>query len=163
MASRPQLSMNDSLSRRAVMTGVVAVSGGAVLAACGSSSSGSSTDGAPAASPSASPSSGGSAPAPAGAGGAIVALSAVPVGGSVAAELDGKPIIVSQPTAGKAVAFTAICTHKGCPVKPAGATLKCPCHGSVYNALTGANVSGPAPSPLAEIPVTVTKGNVVAA
>ena len=35
MASRPQLSMNDSLSRRAVMVGVVAVSGGAVLAACG--------------------------------------------------------------------------------------------------------------------------------
>lgn len=150
MVDRLRLAVDESISRRAVMAGVIGLSGGALLAACG----GSTTAGT--ASPSSAPSAGAGAGA-----GDIVALSAVPVGGSVSASLDGKPIIVSQPTAGKVVAFTAICTHKGCTVKPAGATLKCPCHGSVYNALTGKNISGPAPTPLAAIPVKVSKGNVI--
>lgn len=93
----------------------------------------------------------------------LVGVSAVPVGGSVnTTDSRGKPIIVSQPTRGTFKAFSAICTHKGCTVAPAGKQLKCPCHGSVYDAFTGKNLSGPAPSPLSEITVKETDGQVVA-
>jgi Rieske Fe-S protein len=86
----------------------------------------------------------------------------IPVGNAVSATLDGKPILISQPAAGTIVAFTAICTHQGCTVAPAGKQFHCPCHGSVYNAATGAVITGPAPAPLAGIPVKVEAGNVVA-
>ena len=86
----------------------------------------------------------------------------IPIGNAVSATLDGKPILISQPAAGTIVAFTAICTHQGCTVAPAGKEFQCPCHGSVYNAATGAVITGPAPAPLAGIPVKVEAGNVVA-
>ena len=72
-------------------------------------------------------------------------------------------VIVAQPKAGEAVAFSAKCTHMGCTVAPAGARLKCPCHGSVYDALTGKNISGPAPRPLPPFSVSVTGGEVAQA
>jgi len=74
----------------------------------------------------------------------------------------GKPVILSQPTAGAVVAMTAICTHLGCTVAPAGAQLVCPCHGSVYKSADGSNVSGPAPKPLAAVTVHVVNGEVLA-
>jgi Rieske Fe-S protein len=93
----------------------------------------------------------------------LASVASIPVGNAVSATLDGKPILISQPTAGKIVAFTAICTHQGCTVAPAGKEFQCPCHGSVYNAATGAVIQGPAPLPLAAIPVKVVGGNVVPA
>jgi cytochrome b6-f complex iron-sulfur subunit len=84
------------------------------------------------------------------------------VGGSISATLDGKPIILAQPSTGTVVAFTAICTHQGCTVNPDGAVLRCPCHASTYDAFTGKNTGGPARSPLAAIPVTVSGGAVLA-
>lgn len=51
----------------------------------------------------------------------------------------------------------------GCTVKSAGKQLHCPCHGSVYDALTGQVLQGPAPQPLAKIAVTVANGKVVTA
>jgi cytochrome b6-f complex iron-sulfur subunit len=142
-------------SRRQVMTtGVVVMTGVVGLAACGSSAS------------TASPAPSGSAAAPADsapAGGVVAKVSDVKVGTAISAKTpNGKPIIVSQPTAGKVVAFTAICTHMGCTVLPAGGLkLMCPCHGSTYNAATGQNTGGPAPSPLAAVKVTVEGGSVV--
>jgi len=108
-------------------------------------------------------SSGGATSASPGGGGKQVAkLSDIPVGGSISATLDGKPIILAQPSTGKVVAFTAICTHQGCTVNPDGAVLRCPCHASTYDAFTGKNTGGPARSPLAAIPVTVSGGAVLA-
>jgi cytochrome b6-f complex iron-sulfur subunit len=55
------------------------------------------------------------------------------------------------------VAMTAVCTHLGCTVQyePAPADrIHCACHGGVYNAYTGANVSGPPPKPLRVFKVT---------
>jgi cytochrome b6-f complex iron-sulfur subunit len=48
------------------------------------------------------------------------------------------------------VALTAVCTHLGCTVQyePQADRIHCACHGGVYNAYTGANVSGPPPKPL---------------
>jgi cytochrome b6-f complex iron-sulfur subunit len=99
---------------------------------------------------------------PGGGGKQVALLSDIPMGGSISATLDGKPIIVAQPSTGKVVAFTAICTHQGCTVNPDGAVLRCPCHASTYDAFTGKNTGGPAKSPLAAIPVTVSGGAVLA-
>jgi Rieske Fe-S protein len=51
----------------------------------------------------------------------------------------------------------------GCTVAPAGSEYHCPCHGSVYDAFTGAVKSGPAPRPLGKVPVKVADGNVIEA
>jgi len=99
----------------------------------------------------------------AGSGGDLVELSTVPVGGAVSAKApDGKPIIVAQPSEGKAVAFSAKCTHMGCTVAPSGAKLQCPCHGSQFDSLTGKVLRGPAQRPLSDFPVKVEGGTVVA-
>jgi Rieske Fe-S protein len=144
--------------RQVLAVGSLGIAGAFVLAACGGS--GGTSDGSEAGASSA------SAPKGSGSAGAasIIPLAEVPVGGAASAKgPDGKPVIVAQPTAGTAVAFSAICTHMGCTVAPAGSQLKCPCHGSVYKASDGSNVSGPAPRPLAKLQVKVVDGQVVPA
>lgn len=143
------LDRRQVLVRGGMVTMGVAVAG--VLAACGG---GSSTGDSGAKSDSTS--------GTGGTGGALAKVADIPVGGALSATgPDGKPILLTQPTAGTVVALTAICTHQGCTVAPDGKQLKCPCHGSVY-ALSGENVSGPAPSPLATIDVHVVNGDVLA-
>jgi len=101
----------------------------------------------------------GGAPA---AGGVVLAkVSAVPVGGAISASLNNKPILISQPVAGTVLAFSAICTHMGCTVAPAGKDFVCPCHGSTYDLRTGAVKAGPAPAPLPKVIVHVADGEVV--
>jgi Rieske Fe-S protein len=145
-----------SLPRRPVLV-LGGAAAAALLTACGGGDSSSDAAGEAGSSPSSSSS--GSAAG----GGALVQLADVPVGGAVSAKsADGKPIIVAQPTKGQAVAFSAKCTHMGCTVAPSGATLKCPCHGSQFDALTGKVKQGPAKAPLADVPVKVEGGAVVA-
>ena len=144
----------DRFSRRKVLVaGAGTALGASVLAACSGGGSASEPT-------TASGSSGGGGAA---VGGDVLAkVSDVPVGGAISAnDTDGKPIIVSQPTQGDVVAFSAICTHMGCTVAPAGNQLQCPCHGSTYDLATGENTGGPAPSPLPKVQVTVHKGEVV--
>jgi thiosulfate dehydrogenase [quinone] large subunit len=62
---------------------------------------------------------------------------------------DGSPDIVIREANGTLVAHSAVCTHAGCTVGYQGGQIVCPCHGAVYDATTGAVISGPAPSPLA--------------
>jgi thiosulfate dehydrogenase (quinone) large subunit len=94
------------------------------------------------------------------AGTAIGPATAVPVGGA-ASFIDprtGDPSIVIQPRAGRFVAFDAVCPHAGCTVEydQAAALIVCPCHGSQFNAATGAVEVGPAATGLP--PITITKG-----
>jgi nitrite reductase/ring-hydroxylating ferredoxin subunit len=93
--------------------------------------------------------------------GALGKLSAIPVGGSVAAMQAGKPITLARPSMGTVAAFSAVCTHLGCTVNAGGPRLHCPCHGSIFNAFTGQVVQGPASSPLPSIAVHVADGYVV--
>ena len=112
--------------------------------------------------PAAAPSAGG----PSGSGGSHPAGTAigpakdVPVGGaaSFSDPRTGDPSIVIQATAGKFVAFDAVCPHAGCTVgyDQSAALIVCPCHGSQFNAATGAVESGPAPTGLT--PITIAKG-----
>jgi thiosulfate dehydrogenase [quinone] large subunit len=83
----------------------------------------------------------------------------VPVGGaaSFTDPRTGDPSIVIQATAGKFVAFDAVCPHAGCTVEydQSAALIVCPCHGSQFNAATGAVEAGPAATGLN--PVTIVK------
>ena len=79
-----------------------------------------------------------------------------------AKDASGAPIVVSRSSSGGPVAFSAICTHMGCQVAPAGNQLACPCHGSHFDALTGAVLQGPATRPLPSVAVHVENGQVVA-
>jgi thiosulfate dehydrogenase [quinone] large subunit len=69
----------------------------------------------------------------------------------------GQPAWVVQPTSGTFVAFSAVCTHAGCPVQYDQSTTQfvCPCHGGVYDARTGQVLQGPPPRPLPRIPVRI--------
>lgn len=93
--------------------------------------------------------------------GALAKVSAIPVGGSIAATQAGKPITLARPSAGKVAAFSAVCTHMGCTVNAGGPQLHCPCHGSIFNAFTGQVVQGPASSPLPSVAVHLADGYVV--
>lgn len=91
----------------------------------------------------------------------VAKLSDIPVGGTLSATVDGKPVLLAQPTAGKVVCFSAICTHQGCTVAAAATDFECPCHGSTYAAATGAVTNGPAVRALAKVAVKVSDGSVV--
>ncbi len=133
------------LDRRAVLAAGASVVGAGLLVACSPGGQGA----------------GGAVATP---GGPLVALADVPVGGAVGVTTaDGAKIVVAQPEAGQVVAFSAICTHRGCTVAPDGDRLACPCHGSVFEAFTGAVVSGPATEPLPEVAVRVEGDGVVGA
>ena len=92
----------------------------------------------------------------------VAALGDIPVGGAIAVMLDGSQIIVSQPTAGEVVAFSAICTHQGCIVVPEKTGLNCPCHQSLFDTATGAVLKGPATEPLPPVKVTLDGNKVLA-
>jgi Rieske Fe-S protein len=119
--------------RRVLLSGGVVVAAVAVTAACGSGSQ----------------AGGGGAAA-----GGTVPTSDVPVGGGDI--LAAQKVVITQPTAGKFKAFTAVCTHQGCIVdKVANGVIECPCHGSQFSIEDGSVQAGPAPAPLAEVPIKV--------
>lgn len=99
------------------------------------------------------------------AGGPVIATTAsIAVGDakSFTNPADGNPAYVVHPSGGTFVAFSAICTHAGCPVqydKPDGAFV-CPCHGGAYDARTGRVLQGPPPAPLPQIPITIIAGQI---
>jgi Rieske Fe-S protein len=58
-------------------------------------------------------------------------------------------------------AFSATCTHQGCIVSDVtNGEIHCPCHGSAFDAATGAVVTGPATQPLPVVAVEVRDGAV---
>jgi cytochrome b6-f complex iron-sulfur subunit len=157
--SSKEMPMDPTVTRRTALTAGAIGVGAVALAACSSNSSGS---GAGAGATSTAANGGSQGAGSQGAGKTLAVLSDIPVGEAVSAKLpDGSPAIVAQPTAGTAACFSAICTHMGCTVNPAGKELHCPCHGSVYDASTGEVKQGPAPKPLPKITVHVSGGNVI--
>ncbi len=75
---------------------------------------------------------------------------------------DGQPDIVIRQRNGTLVAHSAVCTHAGCTVGYQGGQIVCPCHGSVFNAQTGAVITGPAVTPLAPRDVIQHAGEIYA-
>lgn len=150
-ATCASLRLLPDLGRRDLFVVGATGAGLVLLAACGSSTA-----------PTAGPTSGGGGSGRA-SGTTLIKIADIDVGQSAAATLDGQPVLVTRTGESTAVAFSAICTHKGCQVEPAGAELHCPCHGSKYTAATGAVIAGPAPKPLPAVKVTVAGGAVVTA
>lgn len=75
-------------------------------------------------------------------------------------EIDGNLILVVN-LAGNFFAIGDKCTHMGCKLsggKLDGETVRCPCHGSVFNVRTGEVVKGPAKKPVLSFNVTVENG-----
>jgi Rieske Fe-S protein len=94
----------------------------------------------------------GAPPAKAAGTGVLLKTSDVPVGGGKIVD----QVVVTQPEQGTFKCFTAICTHAGCTVNAvADGKIKCPCHGSAFQATDGSVANGPATKPLAPIEITV--------
>ncbi|MDM7854982.1 Rieske (2Fe-2S) protein [Cellulomonas alba] len=95
-----------------------------------------------------------------GAGGAALApLADVPDGGGVV--LADQRVVLTR-TGSQVHGFSAVCTHLGCLVRDVhDGEIRCPCHGSRFDATTGAVLQGPATRPLASVPVAVEDGEVV--
>ncbi|MHA6795434.1 Rieske (2Fe-2S) protein [Pseudonocardia bannensis] len=93
----------------------------------------------------------------AGTAGPLTTTAAIPVGGGVVFRDRG--VVITQPAAGVFLAFSATCTHQGCPVRAvAGGTINCFCHGSRFRIADGSVAGGPATEPLPRRPITVTGG-----
>jgi Rieske Fe-S protein len=165
--ARPRIAR---ISRRSALTAGALGVAGAALAACSQAAapddptvrqpdagtSGSGTGGALGSDPSAGASAGGGKP--------LAQLSAIPIGSAVSATgPNGDSLIIARPTANTVAAFSAVCTHQSCTVVPAGKELDCPCHGSVFDATTGAVITGPAPQPLPRVQVALSGDTVLSA
>ena len=72
-----------------------------------------------------------------------------------------RAIFVRHDHDGSLVGISAVCTHQGCIVTPAGIGrgFRCPCHGSTYDH-DGFNTGGPAPRPLQKF-AAYREGNVI--
>ena len=156
----------ETFIRLAAALGVGAAS--ASVAACGGGSGGSgggSGDGSAVGESTPAASSDASGEAAAGTGGSAIAQeSEVAPGSAVKFKDGGKDAVLVHLDGGEFVAYSAVCTHAGCTVAYKNSQLACPCHGSVFDPANGAEVvSGPAQSPLPEIPVEVQDGQVVRA
>jgi Rieske Fe-S protein len=89
----------------------------------------------------------------------LATLDEVPVGGGIV--IDSASIVLTRDAGGVVHGLSATCTHQGCTVSSVeNGVIGCPCHGSTFNAETGAPVAGPATRPLAEIPVIVRDNSV---
>ena len=86
-----------------------------------------------------------------------------PKGTAAMFKFGSRPAMLIHHTDDTWVALIAVCKHLGCTVQyePDKDRIFCACHGGVYNAHTGGNVSGPPPHPLDRLDVKVTDAGVI--
>lgn len=131
------------ISRRGVIASAVGVSAVAALAACSPEVSNL-----------------GNAPETSGPttnGPVVVAkITDIPIGSGQKYNVEGIPILITQPRVGEFRGFSAICTHAGYVMNNmANSEIKCDNHGAIYSADDGSVLSGPAPRALGKVEVTV--------
>ena len=87
----------------------------------------------------------------------------LPAGSAMIFKFGAKPALLIHHQDGTWVSLDAVCTHLGCTVnyEAANNRIFCACHGGVYDAKTGANVSGPPPKPLTAYKVEPQEGRVL--
>jgi nitrite reductase/ring-hydroxylating ferredoxin subunit len=88
----------------------------------------------------------------------------IPVGGGRLVQLNGKPVMLTQPKKGTFKAFSAVCPHQGCVVdkRVTRNRITCKCHDSVFDAATGRVLTGPARRALPGVKIKITRGRIVA-
>ncbi|WP_432863176.1 Rieske (2Fe-2S) protein [Microbispora rosea] len=146
--------MTDT-TRRAVIFGAGGAGLAVALSACGAS------DGDTTASAEQDGSQDGQSQAAQG-GGELAKTSDIPEGGGKV--FKDQDVVVTQPAAGEFKAFSATCTHQGCPVgSVSNNEIVCPCHGSRFSAKDGSVTNGPAARPLAEKKITVSGDSITLA
>ena len=86
----------------------------------------------------------------------------LPAGSALMFKFGPSPAMLIHHEDGRWIALSAVCSHLGCTVQyePQMDRIHCACHGGVYNAYTGANVSGPPPKPLKLFKVAVNQTGV---
>ena len=136
---------SDGLTRRNALTGAATLGVAMpLLAACGGDGDAKGVDAAPQVDP----------------GTTLGSASEIPVGGGKV--FADESVVVTQPTAGDFKCFSAICTHQGCLVsRGTEGTIDCTCHASRFSIEDGSVQSGPAPSALAEVPISVEGDSIV--
>lgn len=87
----------------------------------------------------------------------------IPVGTGRNFQFGSIPAILTHTEEGQFQAFNAICTHLGCTVQYRDDMNRiwCACHGGQYDPVTGKNLAGPPPKPLAPLKAEVQNGKVV--
>jgi thiosulfate dehydrogenase [quinone] large subunit len=102
-------------------------------------------------------------------GGTVIAsLAQLPVGGTreFTNPATGRAAVLLRPADRTVLAYDRTCPHLGCLVTTpptAAGPISCACHGSAFDAATGAVTAGPAPKPLTRIAVGIdASDNVVA-
>lgn len=131
------------ISRRGVIASAVGVSAVAALSACSTEVSDLTRTPAPEAPATTSPV-------------AVAKTSDIPIGSGKKFDVEGVPILITQPRAGEFRGFSAVCTHAGFVMtNMANSEIKCDNHGAVYSADDGSVLSGPAPRALGKVTVTV--------
>jgi Rieske Fe-S protein len=91
--------------------------------------------------------------------GPLAVLDDVPAGGGTVVR--DAEVVLTRTVDGDLHAFSAVCTHQGCTVDAVtDGVIECPCHGSTFDAGTGAVTNGPATQPLAPVAVVVRDGKV---
>lgn len=151
-------------NRRAVLRGVAVAGalglGGAVLAACGSDGDDARNTTGPA-NGNGSTAAGGDGEGGGGGGaGALASTADIPEGGGTI--FADEKVVVTQPTAGEFLGFSAVCTHQACTLATVeGGTINCSCHGSRFSIEDGSVQNGPATRPLPKVNVKVEGDQIV--
>ena len=85
----------------------------------------------------------------------------IPPGESLSIPFGRYPAIVINTDQGLR-AYSAVCTHFACICKwdAADQVIHCPCHEGFFEPYEGEVISGPPPSPLEKIPLTITDGEI---
>jgi nitrite reductase/ring-hydroxylating ferredoxin subunit len=131
------------ISRRGVITSAVGVSAVAALSACSPEVSNLTSTPEPEAPSTSEPV-------------AVAKTSDIPIGSGKKFDVEGVPILITQPRAGEFRGFSAVCTHAGFVMtNVANSEIKCDNHGALYSADDGSVLSGPAPRALGKVTVTV--------
>jgi nitrite reductase/ring-hydroxylating ferredoxin subunit len=131
------------ISRRGVITSAVGLSAVAALSACSTEVSNLTSTPEPEVPATKSPV-------------AIAKTVDIPIGSGKKFDVEGVPILITQPRAGEFRGFSAVCTHAGFVMtNMANSEIKCDNHGAVYSADDGSVLSGPAPRALGKVTVTV--------
>jgi nitrite reductase/ring-hydroxylating ferredoxin subunit len=86
----------------------------------------------------------------------VCKITDIPIGSGKKFDVEGIPILITQPRVGEFRGFSAVCTHAGYVMNNvSNSEIKCDNHGALYSADDGSVISGPAPRALGKVEVTV--------